>query len=305
MGKKEKDEWSVNKIENKRPKVGRKLIKSTSNRGKVVSLRHDKTIEKVKRGIERYNRDPEYRFLHEQVSDFFAQMLKSDIKFLNQGELKKISLAAKWCPSLDSSFDKVTLICESIAKKYFPRDEYIEYSDIENAHYAYRVRSRLRKEVLVLLREALKLPEVYMCAKKWDKIPYNRVASVAMKIYKILYYKHDKERFEEYLEKVKSGKSTIAAGALLPHEIIGSLNDSDGAVVAELQWKRMVDDTAKKGKLTNCMAICDVSGSMSGIPMEVSVALGLLISELSEEPWKGQLITYSANPQLHMVNSRK
>lgn len=35
--------------------------------------------------------------------------------------------------------------------------------------------------------------------------------------------------------------------------------------------------------------------------MEVCVALGLLVSELSEEPWKGQVITFSENPQLHII----
>ncbi|GFP81063.1 hypothetical protein PHJA_000249600 [Phtheirospermum japonicum] len=101
----------------------------------------------------------------------------------------------------DSSYDNVTLLCETIAKKVFPRDEYPEYEGVEEAHYAYRVRDRLRKQVLVPLRKTLELPEVYM---------------------------------------------------------------------------RMVDDMAKKGKLNNCLAICDVSGSMSGIPMEVSVALEFL-----------------------------
>ncbi|GFQ03054.1 uncharacterized protein l728 [Phtheirospermum japonicum] len=122
-----------------------------------------------------------------------------------------------------ASFDQITLLCETIAKKLFPRDEYPEYEEVEEAHYAYRVRDRLRKQVLVPLRRALELPEVYI---------------------------------------------------------------------------RMVDDMAKKGKLNNCLAICDVSGSMSGIPMEVSVALGILVSELSEEPWKGKLITFSENPEL-------
>ena len=94
----------------------------------------------------------------------------------------------------------------------------------------------------------------------------------------------------------------MAAGALLPHQIISQLlNDSEGEEVAELQWARMVDDLAKKGKLKNSLAVCDVSGSMSGTPMEVCVALGLLVSELSEEPWKGKVITFSENPELHIV----
>ncbi|KAL0426689.1 UNVERIFIED_CONTAM: hypothetical protein Slati_2843700 [Sesamum latifolium] len=122
-----------------------------------------------------------------------------------------------------------------------------------------------------------------------------------MKFYKDKFLKHDKERFEEYLEKVKSGKAKIAAGALLPHEIIASLDDADGGQVAELQWKRMVDDMSRKGKLNNCLAVSDVSGSMSGIPMNVAIALGMLVSELCEEPWKGKIITFSSDPKLHAI----
>ncbi|KAI7998340.1 Uncharacterized protein L728 [Camellia lanceoleosa] len=40
---------------------------------------------------------------------------------------------------------------------------------------------------------------------------------------------------------------------------------------------------------------------MYGVPLEVSVALGLLVSELSEEPWKGKLNTFSHDPQLHVI----
>ncbi|KAK9049018.1 hypothetical protein SSX86_032015 [Deinandra increscens subsp. villosa] len=264
-------------------------------------IRKAKRITKATKAIERYSRDPDYRFLHERVSDLFAELLRSDIKFLTGGESGKISLAAKWCPSLDSSFDKSTLLCESIAKKVFPRGEFSEYEGVEDAHYAYRVRDRLRKQVLVPLRKSLELPEVYIGQNQWHLIPYNRVASVAMKFYKEKFLKHDELRFKQHLENVRSGKAKMAAGALLPHEIISCLEDGDGGEVAELQWKRMVEDMLTKGKLNNCLAICDVSGSMSGVPMEVCVALGVLVSELSEPPWKGKVVSFSANPQLNSV----
>lgn len=170
-----------------------------------------------------YNRDSDYQYLHDRISSLFAELLKADLEFYNEGKLNKISLTSKWCPSLDSSYDRATLMCESIARKLFPRDDFIEYQDIEESHYAYRVRNRLRKEVLVPLHQALELTEVFICANKWDKLPYERVASVGMKMYQKLFYKHDKERFEEYLENVKKGETSIAAGALLPHEIIASL----------------------------------------------------------------------------------
>ncbi|KAG5588152.1 hypothetical protein H5410_048586 [Solanum commersonii] len=268
---------------------------------KARDLRKEKEVAKAEKAFEKYYSDEHYRRLHDKISDFFAELLREDLEKLNSGKSNEISLAAKWCPTVDSSYDKAILMCESIAKKVFPRESYSEYDGVEEGHYAYRVRNRLRKDVLVPLHKALELPEVYMSANKWNSLPYNRVASVAMKNYKGHFLKHDQERFKAYLEDVKSGKAKIAAGALLPHEIIGALEDGDGGEVAELQWKRMVDDLCKKGKLSDCIAVCDVSGSMSGIPMEVSVALGVLVSELSEEPWKGKLITFSESPELQKV----
>lgn len=277
--------------------------KRAENDKKAASkTREEKKIAAAEKAMKHYSHDPDYRYLFDCISDFFAECLKSDMQKLNSGEGNKISLAAKWCPSLDSSFDRATLLCESIARKVFPVEAYPEYSTIEDAHYAYRVRDRLRKEVLVTLRKSLELPETYIGQNQWGAIPYNRVASVAMKFYKEKFLKHDKDRFEEYMEKVKEGKATIAAGALLPHEIIKSLEDGDGGEVAELQWKRMVDDVAKKGTLKNCIAVCDVSGSMSGVPMEVSVALGVLVSELSNDPWKGKVITFSEHPTLQIIS---
>ncbi|KAH7516788.1 uncharacterized protein LOC107435240 [Ziziphus jujuba] len=307
-------------------RVQRAEERSMREKEMAKELRTQKRIAMAKKVVEKYESDPNFKFLYEKISHHFADSLKADIEFLNSKEYRKISLAAKWCPSIDSSFDRSTLLCESIARKVFPRDSYPEYQGIEEAHYAYRVRDRLRKEILVPLRKALQLPEVYIGANRWNFIPYNRVSSVAMKLYKTKFFKHDKKpfprkskhkhesvassepvklhkhkTFSKYLEDVRDGKSKIAAGALLPQEIIASLWDGDGGDVAELQWKRMVDDLLNKGKLKNCLAVSDVSRSMNGIPMEVSVALGLLVSELSEDPWKGKIITFCENPRFHVI----
>ena len=45
------------------------------------------------------------------------------------------------------------------------------------------------------------------------------------------------------------------------------------------------------------LAIVDVSGSMSGLPMQVAIALGLLLSELAPPPWHGEMLTFSTIPQ--------
>ncbi|XP_074291017.1 uncharacterized protein LOC141617761 [Silene latifolia] len=300
----EKEEEKAKKVDEKKEKTEEEKEKDRIRKEKARVLRLKRKNERTKKVLDKYNQDSTFRLLHDSISDHFGELLRNDVDLLNKGDMYKIGFSAKWCPTIDSTYDEVTLLCESIARRVFPKGEFEEYKDMEEAHYAYHIRDRLRKEVLVPLRKALELPEVYLCAKMWNALPYNRVPSVAMRAYKTLFYKHDKERFEEYLEKVKAGKATIAAGALLPHEIIGQLHDPEGGQVAELQWKRMVDDMAKKGKLNNCMAVCDVSGSMHGIPMEVCVSLGLLISELSEEPWKGKLITFSQSPQFHTITGK-
>ncbi|KAI3914118.1 hypothetical protein MKW92_024209 [Papaver armeniacum] len=290
----------------KKGKRGKGKSDSEEEKPEKKKSRKEKGIELSKRAFERYVNDTEYRNLHDRISEIFAEFLISDLKHLNSGEIGKISLASKWCPSLDSSFDKSTLLCESIARRIYPRSSCHEYEGVEEGHYAFKIRNRLRKEYLVPLRKVLELPEVYMSSKMWESLPYNRVSSVAMKKYKGFFEEHDKERFNQYLESVKKGETKIAAGALLPHEIIASLDDEgedkDGDCnVAELQWRRMVDDLSKIGKLSDCLAIADVSGSMSGTPMDVAVALGLLVSELSQNPWKGQLITFSEDPELHKI----
>ncbi|KAJ4826137.1 hypothetical protein Tsubulata_021885 [Turnera subulata] len=283
-------------VEKEEAKASQVIDKETARR-----LRKEREEAKAAAALHRYQTDASYRVLFDSVAGLFAELLKADVESLIAKQPNKISLAAKWCPSIDSSYDKATLICEAIARRIFPRETSADYEGIEEAHYAFRVRDRLRKEVLVPLRKALELPEVFMSAREWNSVPYNRVASVAMKTYKGLFLEHDKERFEEYLEKVKAGEAKIAAGAVLPHQIIAGLKDEDGGTVAELQWARVVEDFAKKGKLKNCIAVCDVSGSMEGIPMEVCVALGLLVSELSEEPWKGKVITFSEKPEMHLI----
>uniref|UniRef100_A0A803MN08 DUF2828 domain-containing protein n=1 Tax=Chenopodium quinoa TaxID=63459 RepID=A0A803MN08_CHEQI len=223
------------RYEDKRIKDEKKEKEKKEKKEKARVLRLHRKNERTNKILNKYNQESDFRLLYNSIADIFAELLKEDIELLQKGDLYKLGLSAKWCPTIDSSYDEVTLLCESIARRVFPKEVYEEYKDMEDAHYAFKVRDRLRKEVLVPLRKALDLPEVYISAMKWDTLPYNKVPSVAMKLYKTLFYKHDEERFVEYLEKVKIGKATIAAGALLPHEIIASLNDDEnGGEVAEL-----------------------------------------------------------------------
>jgi hypothetical protein len=140
MNSKEKQIWTREQKKRLKSKVMQK-------RSVVAHLRNEKRIMMEKKAIERYNYDPKYRFLHDQISNLFAKLLKADLEYLISGKLTKISLASKWCPSLDSSYDRSTLLCESVARKLFPCDSCPEYRELDESHYVYRVRNRLQKEV--------------------------------------------------------------------------------------------------------------------------------------------------------------
>lgn len=45
-----------------------------------------------------------------------------------------------------------------------------------------------------------------------------------------------------------------------------------GLETMELQWKSYVSNLKESGALSNALAVCDVSGSMNGQPMQVSLA---------------------------------
>jgi hypothetical protein len=140
-------------------------------------------------------------------------------------------------------------------------------------------------------------------------------------------------------DKVKS----VKVGALLPHEVTSTAwkaqsqmyhdsgdDDSDddkgqgGAThgklredkikahtmalqQCDLQWRGIVDkckDSAHSGEGVGCwIPVCDVSGSMSGEPMEVAVALSLLLAEVNtkESGWYGKMFTFNSTPELVTV----
>jgi hypothetical protein len=68
-------------------------------------------------------------------------------------------------------------------------------------------------------------------------------------------------------------------------------------------WTSQVAAIRAKGKLPPCLAMVDVSGSMFGLPMHAAIALGLLVAELAQDPWRGRLLTFTASPSwFHIPN---
>ncbi|XWS53826.1 hypothetical protein CRYUN_Cryun10bG0033500 [Craigia yunnanensis] len=192
--------------------ASQKIKIASAHKKNVRSLRKERELNKVKKAYERYYVDPMYRFLHDCITNIFAEDLKNDMKFLNYGEVGQIGLVSKMCPSIDSAYDKATLICESIARRMLPKETDLDYEGIEDDYYAFKLRYRLRKLVLMPLHKALELPELYMSSKQWDTLPYNKVPSVAMKNYKNHFLWHENKRFSGYIKDMRKEDEKIVVG---------------------------------------------------------------------------------------------
>ncbi|CAB4274563.1 unnamed protein product [Prunus armeniaca] len=272
--------------------------------------------------VQRYETDPDYRLLHDLVSDLFAHCLNRDFQLLKKGMQMDDNInvddhdndesSSNKCFEITNTADwldhRATFLLESVVRKVFqhrhPQRDVKEEDEEEHVGYAYRLREQLMKEVVEPLRK--------MTASDYD-IALNKPPECNRWDYDCK-FDEDDYMSQIYLEELKAAASKIENPvALLPHQIIRYVNDEDLGQVAELQWNAMLGDMIKstgigntkkkKMNLNNSLAICDVCPSrMSGFPIDVSLGLGLLVSELSEEPaWKGKVINFSRNPQLHCI----
>lgn len=144
--------------------------------------------------------------------------------------------------------------------------------------------------------------EQKMCAKEWDAITYKSVPSCAMNKYRKAFYKNDANRFTEYISLVNEGKEEIKAGVLFPHQLYQAYKKGEEKNAVEAQWKNLPDFMADSEE--RIIPVCDVSGSMTsnnGLPMSVSISLGLYISERNRSVFKDAFITFSESPTMQYL----
>lgn len=202
-----------------------------------------------------------------------------------------ISLAGKWAPTEKTHYDK------HAHGRLALRVSRLMYKGTNPNDYQKKYRKNIS-----MLRECLKVVERSMCLGL--TVEYSHVPSKAHNIYKKAFMKHDVTGYTEYLAKLKNGDTKINTTGLQPHELSRQyITGKERAVEAtvEAQWKTLVTKLMSAGLLDSALSIVDVSGSMSGVPMEVAITLGLILAEMQDGPWKGRMITFSADPAWHHV----
>ena len=255
---------------------------------------------------------PEYgcwRDVFKLMPYFRKNLSKLVIDQLNQDEtLEHPSLLAKWLPREHNTNDKE--IAMYLAKLLEPNKP--------KAQELYRKR-------VSALNKKLNTVEIDMCANHFENIEPSKVPGRALKLYtraflnqpatgfhsRRIYASKSLDRimcarnFTDYLALASQGKAKIiGANTVFPHELVAKVLADDFVSDAEhdaieAQWQTIVKSIKEQGALSNTLAMCDFSGSMTGTPMNVSMALGLIIAECNTGIFKDHILTFDSKPTLH------
>lgn len=236
---------------------------------------------------------------------FFRIALKWLEKNYDKALNKNIDLVPhynRWDSLFHLDFNKYShLIVENLEKKngllakWLPRKK-------QHDHLAYKVQKSLGinpKQYRKLIVSLSKTVEQQMCAKEWKEIEYSHVPSVAMNKYRKAFLKNDKDRFSQFILKVKKGEEKINASVIFPYDLYNAVMRGEDKNAIEAQWHAMPN--YMEGTDEKILPVCDVSGSMAGLPMSISVSLGLYLSERNESIFKDAFVTFSGNPKMEYL----
>lgn len=172
-----------------------------------------------------------------------------------------------------------------------------------------KIRQRMKttpKELRKLLVGLSNTVEQKMCSKDWLNIEYSKVPSLAMSRYTKVFTNRDQVRFASYIQSLKEGKTKVNASTLYPYDVTKSLQYGNQGLANE-QWKALPN--YMEGSSERILPVVDVSGSMSSqiggkgnlTCVDVSISLGMYISERNEGVFKDHFITFSEKPKLQKL----
>jgi hypothetical protein len=155
-------------------------------------------------------------------------------------------------------------------------------------------------KTLSVLRERINIVERLMSENRWDEIEFDKIPSKAGLIYKNAFARRDMiaKKYETF---AKSADTKVNAAVLVPYDVAHqafscSKYDETNRAMIDKYWENLPNyyqDNEENG-----LAIVDVSGSMSGLPLEAAVSLGAYIAERGHGPFANHFITFSMEPEL-------
>jgi len=135
--------------------------------------------------------------------------------------------------------------------------------------------------------------EQTMSEGRFNDVNYSSVPGAAMRRYGKAFETRDEKRFTDWKED-KDSKASVSAS--YPHEVMMTAVDDEK--LAQKLWDNL-PYFIKPGE--NILPMIDVSGSMTGLPMEVAISLGMYLSQKNKGSFNGKYLTFSENPKLGQI----
>ena len=149
--------------------------------------------------------------------------------------------------------------------------------------------------------------ETKMRSNRWKEIDYSKIPSLASARYQKAFWRRDEKGYNQFVEDLKEGKTTVNSGALYPYDILKTLYTGVDETVSQNQWDNLPN--FMEGNEDRVLPMVDVSGSMSCAAgsndsltcMDVAISLGIYISERNEGTFKDSFLTFSSTPSLQYL----
>lgn len=213
--------------------------------------------------------------VEEDMWHAMKKQFEEDLQNLGQGNA--ISLLSKWIKTADFKAKETRRLGILTAEKLV----YPVYNF---------------KRIVRSMRKHIGVTEGLMSSSKWDEIKYSEVPSRAMMIYRKAFAKHDKERFQAYIDDALAGKDTIHSSTLFPYDIVEKvLYGREDSKVLEAQWRQLPNYISDE---MQAIVMADVSGSMSGRPMTTSIGLAIYFAERNKGAYHNLFMTFSERPEI-------
>ena len=235
----------------------------------------EKTYENVLKYIPEYGRWDDMICDRKHINVYSDKVVEIILNQLTK-DLKsdKPSLLAKWLPSENAS-SKIT---RENAKNL------IDSLGMTPKQYR-RILSKLRKKIHLLEQD--------MSKNKWHEIKYDKIPSQAFRKHINAFYKHDSNRFNNYLENVHNGNMKINTSTLTTEEVFDTV--SKDAKASNVIWESLENFVPED---LNAIVVADVSGSMWGRPLKICTSLALYFAERNKGQFANKFITFSEHPEL-------
>lgn len=227
--------------------------------------------------------------INEQIANIVAKQLELDEANMEAG--KPVSLLAKWMPS-DNATSKLTR--EKARKLAHLLKLTSDPITLDNGHVIPNLSPYRRK--LSKLRKYIRLLEQQMSAKQWGEVNYSKLPSQAHRKHVKAFHRHDEERYSKFLEKATKGEAKLNTATLYTYEVFDAVSADPQA--ADAMWANLPDWTNGH----NAIVLADVSGSMTGRPISVSVSLALYFAEHNQGTFHNCFMTFSESPQVVQVH---